>query len=359
MKPAQGGHCLPAMSSQLGVPTQIFVLVALLTSTAVITRVIVLSNTDAGSFASPEVQVADCVTASETTSTYVSQPAKYTTTKFRDEVANPAQYRPYWDALDKNFDLHGYVISMKKDRYESASGVLAKLQITPHHYVPYSYKTKLVMDQMEKYIDGPIDQNDDHNLKMFSNRMAHTSMLFDFVNDLTANMNSWRFFFEDDIELHPSVTVADARAALAKGLEIAAADGIIYLGVCGPGRSDLDKPVVLARGINARKSHGTCTHAYGVTKWRAAGLLSYLDKVKVPEHYPRTAYMYFDILSRAYGVTVMKAWIVGFNLKSPVPQQYLAKQAHIGLIFQDRVRYPSFVSPRGNASAAAPSPAAP
>jgi hypothetical protein len=357
MKPVQGGHSLSAMSScQMGISTQIVVLVALLTSTAVVTRVVVLGNIDAEWFStSPEIQVADCTAT--VTGGYASQPAKYTTSRFRDEEADPAKYVPYWDALDTKFELHGYIISMKKERYESASGVLAKLQITPHHYVPYSYKSQLVWDEMEKYNNGTMYHNETHNLKMFSARMAHTGLLFDFVSDATAKMNSWRFFFEDDIEIHPSVSVADAKAALAKGLEIGAADGIVYLGICGPGKKDLEPAVELVPGVTARRSHGTCLHAYGVTKWRAAGMLSYIDNVEVPKQYPRLAYSYFDILTRAYGVTVTKAYILGFNLKSPVPQVYLARQAHVGLVFQDRAKYPSFITPakeKKNATSADP-----
>ncbi|KAG0559458.1 hypothetical protein M758_10G103200 [Ceratodon purpureus] len=344
------------MGKNMGISTQIVVLVMLLTSTAIITRMVVLSNIDPDSFTSPEFQIADCTSSHDSlTATYASQPAKYTNSRYHDEEADPAKYRPYRDALDTAFELHGYIISMKKERYDYASSVLAKLQITPHHYVPYSYNSQLVWDEMQKFNNGSLQYHkDSHNLKMFSHRMAHTGMLFDFVNDQTAKMNSWRFFFEDDIEIHPDVTIEDARIALAKGMEIGAADGIIYLGICGPGKQDLEPAVKLVRGVTARRSHGTCTHAYGVTKWRAAGLLSYLDKVKVPEHYPSLAYMYFDILTRAYGMTVTRAYILGFNLKSPVPQTFRAKQSHVGLIFQDRAKYPSFITPKKNATSADP-----
>lgn len=333
----------------MGISTQIIVLVALLTSTAVITRTSILSTINPDSFTLPESQLADC-----TKPQIVSYTSQQTNSRYHDEEPDLTKYKPYRNALDTEFALHGYIISRKKERYEYAASVIAKLRITPHHYVPYSYKSQLVWDEMATYNNGTMYHKDPHNLKMFSHRMAHTGMLFDFVNDETAKINSWRFFFEDDIELHPSVTVANAKVALAKALEIASGDGIVYLGVCGPGKADLKEAVKLAPNVEARRSHGTCTHAYGVTKWRAAGLLSHLDKVQVPEQYTRLAYMYFDILTRAYGVTVTKAWIVGFNLRSPVPQKLLAKQAHVGLVFQDRLKYPSFITPKKNVSRSAP-----
>ena len=332
MKSAQGDHSL-----SMGISAQIIVLVCLLTSTAFITRMIVLGNIDADSFTSPEFQRlnrdVDCASG-PSSNAFTS--LRHSTSSFRDEEADSAKYIAYRDALDTTFELHGYIISGVKERYEYASTVLKKFDITPHHYVPYSYKSQLVYDEMEKFNNGTKFHGAPKNLKMFSNRMAHTSMLFDFVSDQTAKINSWRFFFEDDIEIHPNVSVTEARLALARGLELGSADGIVYLGICGPGSVE-GLPRTLVSGIIAERTYGTCTHAYGVTKWRAEGMLSHIDKVEASnEKY----HMYYDALTKSYGKTVTKAYILGMNLKSPVPGV-----DHRGLIYQNRLKYPSFISP--------------
>lgn len=350
MKPVQGGHSLATTSFlHMGISTQIMVLVCLLTSTAFITRMIVLGNIDADSFTSPEFQrLGRDANCAEAPGSVPFTSLRYSTSSYQDGEADPAKYMAYQDALDTTFELHGYILSAVKSRYEYASSVLQKFNIIPHHYVPYSYKSQLVYDEMESYNNSTMFHGDPHNLKMFSHRMAHTGMLYDFVNDHTAKMNSWRFFFEDDIEIHPNVSAAEARASLAKGLELGSGDGILYLGICGPGKVT-EPPESLTPGIFARRTHGTCTHAYGVTKWRAQGMLSHIDKVKlrVPpgSKDPRKGYMFYDFVTRAYGETVTKAWILGMNLKSPVPDVN-----HWGLVYQDRLKYPSFISPKREVS---------
>lgn len=314
MKPSQGAGFVPK-SIQMGITAQIFVLVGLAISTAVITRVVVLGSVSLSDEFQRLSFTPNCTSGSPLSG-----------------------YGSYEKSLDTTFDnIHGYILSSVKTRYDYASGVLGKFNIIPHQYVPPSYKSKEVYNAMEQYHNSTRYHKDVKNLKMFSQRMAHTGMLHDFVNDQNAKINSWRFFFEDDIEIHPMVTPNMSKEFLVKGLQLGSGDGMIYLGICGPGAST--EVAQLGYGVNARRTFGTCTHAYGVTKWRAAGILSHLDKLELPYADSRKGMMFYDLLMRTYGSSVTKAWVLGVNLRSPVPDV-----SHWGLIYQDRIKYPSFIS---------------
>lgn len=324
MKPSQG-FGMSLVSLQMGVVTQLLVLIGLLTSTVVITRMIVLGNV------SPTDVMLECEKDASNPSCTGSRKSQITNHMF-----------PYQEALEMsttNNNIQGYILSAVEKRYDYASTVTKKFNITAQQFIPHSYKSQLVYDSLEKFQNSTKYHDKSLNLKMFSHRLAHTDMLYKFVSDQTAKLNTWRFFFEDDIELHPNVTADMAIEFLAKGLQLASGDGILYLGICGPARTN--EREVLSEGIEAGRTSGLCTHAYGVTKWRAAGILSYLDKVIPPYHRDKQlGKMYFDLIMQGYGQQVTKAWVLGLNLKTPVPNV----SNHYGLLFQDRQKYASFIS---------------
>lgn len=228
--------------------------------------------------------------------------------------------------------FHGYVVSNKEQRYNHSKAVLEKLGIVSHQYVPLSYKSDAIRQAMEEYRAANHKYRlTDRYKKVFSNRMAFTYLFQQFVDDPHAAVDSWRFFFEDDVALHPSLTKSFAQQVLARGLEVASGDGILYLGICGP--KDCKKKVVLASHVEAKQCAGACTHAFGLTKWKTRSFLSYMDKLNVTS-------MYFDQFMRTFGEQVHKIWVLGSNLKSPQTKN------HYGLVFQDRTHYPSIIDAR-------------
>lgn len=237
---------------------------------------------------------------------------------------------------EEQFDYtkwHGYIVSNKEERYNHSKEVLTKLGIIPHHYVPLSYKSDAVRQAMEAYGAGKNrKQLTDRYKKVFSNRMAFTNLFREFVDDPRAALDSWRFFFEDDIALHPSLSEERAQKVLARGLEVAARDGVLYLGICGP-RDCKKKVVVLESPVEAKQCAGACTHAFGLTKRKTRSFLADMHKLNVSS-------MYFDQVMRSFGEQVHKIWILGSNLRSPQAKN------HYGLVFQDRRSYPSIISAR-------------
>lgn len=227
--------------------------------------------------------------------------------------------------------LHGYIVSNKEQRYNHSKAVLAMLGIVSHQYMPLSYKSDAIEKAMEDYRAGNRKHRNDRYKKVLSNRMAFTYLFQQFVDDSHAAPHSWRFFFEDDVALHPSLNKSLAEKVLAKGLEVAARDGIMYLGICGP--RDCKKKVVLASPVEAKQCAGACTHAFGLTKWKTRSFLTDMNKLNVSS-------MYFDQVMRTFGEQVHKIWVLGSNLKSPQAKN------HYGLVFQDRRSYPSIIDAR-------------
>lgn len=231
--------------------------------------------------------------------------------------------------------LHGFIISNQEERFHFASAALTALNLTPHQHIPWPYNSKVVDSALYSFTHGSREYHSNPvHLKMFSNRMAHTQLLREFTEDSTAGMNSWRFFFEDDVALHPEVR--DASEVLVKGMKMAAADGLLHLGICAPARGNEDVREV-APGIEVARTFGYCSHGYGVTKWRAAAVLGSLDEVVVQPAHGR---LYFDVSMRAYAEHVVKTWVLGVNLASPSP----GVVDHFGVLFQDRIKFPSSVN---------------
>jgi len=234
---------------------------------------------------------------------------------------------------DKPGIIQGYVLSGTLDeRFNNSKKVLDDLQIQVHRIIPFSYQSEEVDKALEAY-HGSRKYHNDRYKKAFSNRMSFLDLFQKFVDDRSAKLDSWRFFFENDIALNPKVTPIDAHDAILEGMELAAADGIMYLGICGP--HHCTNKAHLKNGLEASRCIGACTHAFGLTKWKAGGFLSVVHKMKLPSS--QTG-MHLDLVFKTYQTDVHKFWYLGSNLKSP-----LRKMSHYGLLYQDRLKYPSII----------------
>jgi len=150
--------------------------------------------------------------------------------------------------------------------------------------------------------------------------------------------NTWRFFFEDDLAVHPNVTSENGKLLVVKGLKLAEKEGVIYLGLCG---ANCIEPRVLDSGVQAARCAGTCAHAFGFQRWKAGEFLTEMSGLTLKGvEGPVILGFYFDRYLYEYGLQVQRIWLVGSNLKSPVT----TVMDHFGLLFQDRERYPTTIS---------------
>lgn len=108
----------------MGFETQIFVLVYLLTSTALIMRMMVLGNVHASSFTLLEFHCLNRVAYATEAPSSTNVVIYSMTSSFRGVEADLAKYVPYHDALDTTLELQGYILSSVNARHEYASSVV-------------------------------------------------------------------------------------------------------------------------------------------------------------------------------------------------------------------------------------------
>jgi len=241
------------------------------------------------------------------------------------------------DADQPDGVIRGYVLSGTEDeRFNSSKKVLDALQIQVHRAIPIPYQSEELETALNSFLGfgGP---HKDREKKAFSNRMTFLNLFQTFVDDASEKLDSWHFFFENDIALHPRVTPKMAHDAIVEGMELAAADGILYLGMCRP--HDCAGKAHLKNGLKASRCLGVCTHAFGFTKWKAAAFLSIVHKIKFPSN---ETGLHLDLVLRAYASQVHKIWLLGSNLQSPVENV----KGHFGLLYQDQEKFPSIIESR-------------
>ena len=223
---------------------------------------------------------------------------------------------------------YGVVLSMKPERFNHTQQVLTPVGFRVDQKWPPRYKSEEVDKSLESYI-GSRELHNTINLKVWSNQMAFVSAMTDFVKEAnTRTPKKWRFFFEDDLALNPNITADHGKVLIAKGLELADEDGFVYLGLCGP--SCEDSRVILDQDVEAARCAGTCAHAFGFQARTAAKFLQNMNGIKIGE-------IYMDQILLAYGRQLKKVWLVGSNLRSP------ADGGHCGLLYQDRIQYPTTI----------------
>ncbi len=134
------------------------------------------------------------------------------------------------DADQPDGVIRGYVLSDTEDeRFNSSKKVLDALQIQVHRAIPIPYQSQELETALNSFLGfgGP---HKDREKKAFSNRMTFLNLFQTFVDDASEKLDSWHFFFENDIALHPRVTPKMAHDAIVEGMELAAADGFFTWG---------------------------------------------------------------------------------------------------------------------------------
>ncbi len=232
--------------------------------------------------------------------------------------------------------FQGIVLSINSERFDHTGSTLKHLNIRVTQHIPLKYNSITVDQELEKF-QGSRKYHTDEYLKVFSNRMAFIAAMQAFANDHSVDPNAWRFFFEDDISLHPSLKPDQAKEILETGLSLASGDGMVYLGLCGPRCAGTKMPLV--NGTDAERCSGTCAHAFGFKRWKVARFLSIMGDLEIEGHDPHIESMYFDRTLLAYGLQVHKVWLIGIDLQSPAREGY----DHFGILFQDRDAFHSSI----------------
>lgn len=249
-----------------------------------------------------------------------------------------------------NAKFEGYIVSRDEMRFNNTKATLAALNINCHQYVPHEYDSNEVVNAVTEYVlcdemvkamlENPANIQR-HAQKMYlqkcmSNRMAFFDLLHDFVDDNNIKNDTWRLFFEDDADVHPKLKPSEMKYAIQKGMELAADDGIIFLGICLPLNCE-DQVALGNLNITAARCVGICAHALAFTKWKARIILSYIDELLKPGNPHRGEN--FDAMIMEYSKE-HKIWALGLELHSPNPNFV----EHQGLFYQNREKFRSFMN---------------
>ena len=182
--------------------------------------------------------------------------------------------------------------------------------------------------------------------RAFSNFLAFHFAINFHASDKNVKSDSWRFFFEDDISLHPNATFPMCN--LLHGMLLAKNDGILYLGMCSPICILQDVFSSTNKSVAFQKCSGTCAHAFGLTKWKAQTLLDLLQTLRF-EHHTYDEQTYFDIGLFSYSKRVHPVWVIGSNLttiqhRTVRNKKFLRyKPNHIGIFYQNREVFPTTI----------------
>jgi hypothetical protein len=318
------------------------IVVCLLTSVAVITRSIVGRSIGDVISASGLLQQQEPLNLNASSLTQINCSAAIQDEARKQNSSSTSSSSSQVDELGDDDQeqgvIRGYILSSKLDRrYNSSMKVLSELNIQlVERMVPFPWDSERVDKALERYA-GSRKFNTERFLRSYSNQLTFVNYFRKFVNDKSAKLDSWRFFFENDIALHPAVTAHEARAAILEGMQLAAADGMLYLGICGP-RGCEAKTQLASTGLEASRCSGCCSHAFGFTKWKAAAFLSVLPKFQIR---PKVNGIHIDLVFMHYSNLVHKNWYLGSSLKSPVK----SVRDHFGILYQDRNHFNSTITP--------------
>jgi hypothetical protein len=140
------------------------------------------------------------------------------------------------------------------------------------------------------------------------------------------NTTEWWFVFEDDIGL--AVAGEKARSAIDSVLELAHADGIASLGMCGVSSGQFN---VTINGIEFSKNKGCCMQAMAYTTSKAALWLNAFRSLH-PKTSLRPDIRYAVDIILIPAVPGGRIWLAGSNLPSP---DYTTDKI-VGIMYQNR-----------------------
>lgn len=184
---------------------------------------------------------------------------------------------------------------------------------------------------------------------------VHRDAWLQFAED-SDRVDEWALFFEDDIQLHPSLSLSSSGALLYKlfsrvNKNIHFSSGVVYLGMCGPNRHSQR---YTESGMNYTHTCGFCLHAYALRRdavidlWREMKRLSKYPVNDTHWNYNRCENL--DALLRRYcedPLVTLQSNRSGFPLIQPdTHSPDSIGNDHYGVFYQWRSHFKSLISNR-------------
>ena len=176
-----------------------------------------------------------------------------------------------------SMQLNGIVLSNNSTRYNHTKNTLINSGFIVNQKVFLDPQSDIIKQELGllglSYSDIKLPKE---KLKMYlSNKLSFLEAIESFVNEPNSISNStdWKFFFEDDISLHPSLIYSNNTATLIKQalhIDSIRREGLVYLGLCIP---HCEPTLGNIDNINISKCYGFCAHAFGIAKWKSRHFL--------------------------------------------------------------------------------------
>ena len=164
--------------------------------------------------------------------------------------------------------IPAYVISAGGDRWRGAEEALGALGVRAERVAPVEASLQLAKAEyrVHSYANA-VHFGEARTQREFS-LLATFKHVLRLASKLPIGDDAFALVFEDDIAAHPAVTPASFMQALEYGAQLAAHDGLLYLGACGPDWATGTR--VSHGGFDYAKAASFCTHALAVTRHAAS-----------------------------------------------------------------------------------------
>ena len=160
-----------------------------------------------------------------------------------------------------------FVISVGGERWLGAAKALSALGVRAERVEPVKAS---VQQAMAEYLANGyahrVRLDEPRTLREFS-LLATFKRVLRLASELPTGDDAFALIFEDDIAVHPAVTRDGFAHALRFGAQLAARDGLLYLGACGPEWAA--GTLTWHGGFYYAKAASFCTHALAVTRHAA------------------------------------------------------------------------------------------
>jgi len=245
--------------------------------------------------------------------------------------------------VDKFKATPAFVISGVEERWQHVRHVLSSLHITAERVVPPKPSVHMAKEMFATYnYNKHMNLSDPVQQKYFSLLNAFEHALHRLAHHPDLGPDDFAVVVEDDVSLHNRLSLADARATILHGFDLARSDGWMYLGLCG---AWCDESSAQVHGhFKFSRCCGMGSHALAFTKRRAATFLADLHasvkhRMATDPEFDGTYAHSVDRMLIAFGQDEGNfAWLPANGMTTPSDIG-----DWLGVFFQDRSRFHSTI----------------